>query len=110
MLASDAAMLAWVRGTPLGREVVPEVCRKRAVSVGRGGSGGPASAPYPAGGGSGRSDPATGASAVVKPVAWAQVRDRAATGTPCAAAAARAAGAAASPAGTRSNALPASPK
>ena len=37
MLAADAARFAWLSGTILGREVVPEVCRIKAVAVmGRG--------------------------------------------------------------------------
>ena len=39
MLRIDAIRLACVSGTPLGRLVVPLVCRNRAMSSGRGGSG-----------------------------------------------------------------------
>lgn len=38
MLSSEAARLAWVSGTPLGRAVVPLVCKNRASSSGCGGS------------------------------------------------------------------------
>ena len=38
MFVRDDARLPWVKGTPFGREVVPEVWRKRATSDGCGGS------------------------------------------------------------------------
>lgn len=38
MLDRDAERLPWLRGTPLGRLVVPDVCRNRATSSGFGGS------------------------------------------------------------------------
>ena len=39
MLPRDDARLAWLRGTPLGRLVVPLVWRKRAMSSGGGAFG-----------------------------------------------------------------------
>lgn len=45
MLTRLAARLACVSGTPFGRDVVPDVCRKRATSSARGGSSSRASAP-----------------------------------------------------------------
>ena len=39
MLSIDFIKLAWVSGTPLGRLVVPEVCRNSATSSSEGGFG-----------------------------------------------------------------------
>ena len=39
MLSIDFIKLAWVSGTPLGRFVVPEVCRNSATSSSEGGGG-----------------------------------------------------------------------